>query len=180
MPQDRNQMRFNVFVGSIILHTVLGTCDRLRTACGIIKDKRLRGIGFNGSVSGGPHCDDVGHLMIDGHCERTLHGEENAIFNTDREHLMGGEVIVMATPCIRCMKSLIHSGVSKINYIGSYQNAKGREEIEQLASQQGVMLQQLDLDFEELFQDLFDQMAEKGGVLNRAGYRLAVSKKPLE
>ena len=60
-----------------LLMSVLATCDRLRTASSAEKDKRLRGFGYNGSVSGDGHCDDVGHLMVDGHCERTLHGEEN-------------------------------------------------------------------------------------------------------
>lgn len=178
--EKRDQLRFDVFLGSVILHSILGTCDRLRIACGIVKDKRLRGIGFNGSVAGASHCDDVGHLMIDGHCLRTRHGEKNAISNTEREHVKNGEAIVTATPCIDCTKDLIHEGIKIIHYVGNYGNAKGKEEIAELAKQQGVTMRQFDLDFAELFQRLFDRMAEKGGVLHRAGYRLKISKELLE
>ena len=35
--------------------------------------------GYNGAISGDPHCDEAGHLMRDGHCIRTIHAEMNAI-----------------------------------------------------------------------------------------------------
>ncbi len=40
-----------------------GTCDRGRSGCVIVKDKRLIATGYVGSPSGMDHCDDVGHLM---------------------------------------------------------------------------------------------------------------------
>ena len=52
-----------------VLYSTRGTCDRLRTSCVIVKNKRLVGAGYNGSPAGAPHCDDVGHLMIKGHCD---------------------------------------------------------------------------------------------------------------
>ena len=180
MRENRDRMRFDVFLGSIILHSILATCDRLRTACGIIKDKRLRGIGFNGSVTGEPHCDDVGHLMVENHCLRTRHGEKNAISNTDRPHLQNAEAIIVATPCLDCTKDLIHEGVKRINYMSAYPNAKGKEIIEEMAVRQGVILRQFDIDFADFFQRLFDFLARPGGVLYRAGYRLKITKEPME
>ena len=35
--------------------------------------------GYNGSIRGMPHCDEVGHLMENGHCVATVHAEANAI-----------------------------------------------------------------------------------------------------
>jgi len=180
MSEERNKIRFKVFLGSVILHSVLGTCDRLRTACGIVKNKRLRGVGYNGSVSGLPHCDDAGHLMDDNHCIATRHGEANAISNTAREDLRGGEAIVIATPCINCIKDLAEEGVKKVDYLGNYANARGKEHLEAIAHAKGMVLKQHEIDLADLFQNLFDLLARKGGALQRAGYRLKVVKEPLE
>jgi dCMP deaminase len=176
----RELMRFRVFLGSIIMHSALATCDRLRTGCGIIKNKRLRGVGYNGSVSGLPHCDDAGHLMEDNHCVATRHGEANAISNTSRDDLRGGQAIVIATPCINCIKDLAEEGVIEIDYIGSYSNARGKEHLDKIVKSKGITLRQHEVDFAELFQYLFDLLARKGGAFYRAGYRLKVVKEPLE
>jgi deoxycytidylate deaminase len=44
------------------------TCDRLHVGCVLVKDKHILTTGYNGSPSGLPHCDDVGHEIVDGHC----------------------------------------------------------------------------------------------------------------
>lgn len=56
-----------------------GTCPRARVGCVIELDGRILSTGYNGSLSGEDHCDDVGCLMVDGHCVRTNHAEANAI-----------------------------------------------------------------------------------------------------
>lgn len=172
----RDEMRFRVFLGSIAFHSALGTCPRLRTACGIVNNKRLRGVGYNGSVSGTPHCEEEGHLMADNHCIRTRHGEVNAITNTDRKDLRSGQAIIIATPCLDCVKDLIEEGVTEIDYVGSYQNAKGNHHIEELARQKGVTLRQHEIDWRDLFQDMFDLLVREGGILANAGYRLRIIK----
>ncbi len=177
--EDRDNLRFNVFLASVVLHSQLGTCDRLRIAAGAVKDKRLRGVGYNGSVSGLAHCDDVGHLMVDGHCLRTRHGEVNLISNTDRENLKGASIIITSTPCLECIKDLAHEGVVEIHYTGNYANAQGKEYVGQICKEKGIKLIQHDIDWQELFQELFDGMVQKGGVLERAGYKLKISKEDL-
>lgn len=178
--QQRDQTRFTVFLASVALHSVMATCDRLRTACGIVKEKRLRGVGYNGSVSGMSHCDEVGHVMEDNHCIATRHGEENAISNTDRVYLRGGQAIILGTPCFNCVKHLAQEGITRIDYIGAYANARGKEHIHTMAQQLGIEMHQHEIDWAELFQSLFDLLARKGGLLYRAGYRLKVVKEPLE
>lgn len=180
MDKDRQETRSMVFLASIALHSIMGTCDRLRTACGIVKNKRLRGVGYNGSVTGLPHCDDVGHLMEDNHCIATRHGEANAISNTDRQHLNGGQAIVIATPCINCIKDLAEAGVQEVVYVGSYSNARGKDRLESIAQQKGMALRPIEVDWADLFQNLFDLLARRGGVLYRAGYRLKITKVPTD
>ena len=178
--QSRDDLRFKVFLGSVALHSALGTCDRLRTACGIINNKRLRGIGYNGSVSGLPHCDESGHLMANNHCIRTRHGEVNAITNTDRKDIRGGEAIVIATPCLDCAKDLAEEGIRRIDYIGNYENSLGKQHLEELAKQKGIKLVNHHVDWVDFFQELFNVLTQKGGILANAGYRLEVKKQPIK
>ena len=37
------------------------TCDRGKSGCVVVRDKRIICTGYVGSPPGMPHCDDVGH-----------------------------------------------------------------------------------------------------------------------
>ena len=55
------------------------TCDRKHVGAVIVRDKTILSTGYNGSIKGLQHCDEIGHEMVDGHCIRTTHAEANAI-----------------------------------------------------------------------------------------------------
>lgn len=55
------------------------TCPRASVGAVIVKDNRILSTGYNGSPSGEPHCTEIGCLMINNHCERTIHAETNAV-----------------------------------------------------------------------------------------------------
>ena len=55
------------------------TCDRKHIGSVIVRDKTILSTGYNGSIRGLRHCDDVGHEMENTHCVRTIHAEANAI-----------------------------------------------------------------------------------------------------
>jgi len=178
--RERDAMFQLAFLVSTVAHSILGTCDRLRVACGIVQGKRLRGFGFNGSVSGLPHCDDVGHLLEDGHCVATIHGEDNAILNTDPALLIGAQAIVTATPCVNCIKRLLQARIARVDFYGEYSNSIGRTKTAAMARRKKVPLVQHTVDWADVFQRLFDLLARKGGILASAGYRLRVTKEPLD
>ena len=54
------------------------TCERKQVGAVIVRDKNILSTGYNGSIRGLSHCDEVGHLMENGHCVRTIHAEINA------------------------------------------------------------------------------------------------------
>ena len=56
------------FMGIALSVSTRATCDRKHVGAVIARDKSILATGYNGSVRGLPHCDDVGHLMEDGHC----------------------------------------------------------------------------------------------------------------
>jgi dCMP deaminase len=98
------------------------TCDRARVGAVIVKDKRILTTGYNGSPAGLPHCDDVGHLMVGGHCVRTLHAEQNAIIQAALHgvSVAGGTIYVTHQPCLTCAKMIINAGLRRVVYAGVY------------------------------------------------------------
>jgi dCMP deaminase len=148
-----------------IIYSTRGTCDRLRTACVIVRDNRFISAGYNGSPPHTPHCDDVGHIIIDGHCERTLHAEENAILSGDRNLLKKSVAYVLDTPCTRCAKLLVAAGVIDVKYLREYPNSRGKEYLDGLSAESGVTFNRVNLDPLELIQKTIKRLGEKGGVL---------------
>ena len=60
------------------------TCDRKHVGAVIVRDRTILSTGYNGSIGGTPHCDEVGHMMEDGHCVATIHAEVNAVLQAAR------------------------------------------------------------------------------------------------
>lgn len=125
-----------------------GTCDRLRTAT-VIRDTDniLIAGGYNGALSGLPHCDDIGHLMVENHCLRTNHGEENALLNClDLSRIKGGVATIISNPCYPCARKILSKNIKKLRYIGTYHNPLGGDHIKELCEQKGVILEFIDID----------------------------------
>ena len=72
------------------------TCPRKHVGAVVVRDKRLLSTGYNGSLRGLPHCDEVGCLMEDGHCIATVHAEANAILQAalNGVRIEGGDVVL--------------------------------------------------------------------------------------
>lgn len=98
------------------------TCDRAFVGCVLVRDKRILTTGFNGSPAGQPHCDEVGHLLVNGHCERTIHAETNSIIQAALHGVSTRDATCYVThfPCINCTKALINAGIIRIVYSVAY------------------------------------------------------------
>lgn len=98
------------------------TCPRLSVGAVIVKNKRIKGTGYNGSPVGLPHCDSEGCFMIDGHCRRTIHAEVNALMECSPEERTGATLYITHQPCIECQKLIISSGIAKVIYSSPYES----------------------------------------------------------
>jgi dCMP deaminase len=98
------------------------TCDRAIVGCLLTKERRILTTGFNGSPTGQNHCDEVGHLMVGGHCVRSVHAEMNAIIQAALHGVSteGATCYVTHLPCIICTKMLINAGIVRIVYEERY------------------------------------------------------------
>jgi dCMP deaminase len=88
----------------------------------IVDDHRILATGYNGSLPGAPHCDDVGHLLIDGHCKRTTHAEMNAIAQAAANGIKigGAHIYITHSPCVECFRMILASGIRRITFETPY------------------------------------------------------------
>ncbi len=102
------------------------TCDRKYVGAVIVRDKMILSTGYNGSIRGLPHCDEVGHEMENSHCVRTVHAEANAIVQSARNgvRIEGADIYVTASPCYNCFKLIANSGINRIFYGELYRDER--------------------------------------------------------
>lgn len=98
------------------------TCPRRQVGAVIVRDRRTIASGYNGSVAGDVHCEEVGCKIVDGHCIRTIHAESNAILQCARFGVSteGALLYVTHFPCLQCSKQIIQAGITKVIYAEEY------------------------------------------------------------
>ena len=106
------------------------TCSRKHVGAVIVRDKEILATGYNGSMAGTPHCDEVGHLIEDNHCVRTIHAEINAIAQAAKHgvNILGSTIYITTRPCWNCFKVIVNSGIKRIYYLESYRDDPKIEE----------------------------------------------------
>ncbi|MGQ9597996.1 MAG: deoxycytidylate deaminase [Anaerolineae bacterium] len=116
------------------------TCPRAAVGAVIVRDKRILTTGYNGAPTGLPHCTEVGCLMVNNHCVRTLHAEQNAIIQGALHgvDISGSTLYVTHQPCLTCAKMIINAGIRRVVYAGNYPDELARTFLEEA----GVELQQ--------------------------------------
>lgn len=98
------------------------TCPRLHVGAILVKDKRIKGTGYNGSPTNFPHCEDegVGCLMKNNHCIRTIHAEVNCLLEVEPNDRKDATIYVTHHPCPECQKLIITSGITRVVYAHDY------------------------------------------------------------
>tara|TARA_S200000501_G_scaffold8750_1_gene7887 strand:- start:111554 stop:111946 length:393 start_codon:yes stop_codon:yes gene_type:complete len=94
------------------------TCDRENVGSVKVKEKTILSTGYNESIRGLPHRDDVGHEIIDGHCVRTTHAEANVIAQTAKNGVKidSAEIFITASLCYNCFKLIADAGIKTIYF----------------------------------------------------------------
>lgn len=116
------------------------TCDRGKSGCIIVKDKRILTTGYVGSPIGIDHCDDAGHelhsvINTDGttskHCIRTTHAEQNAIVQAARYGIpiSGATIYCKMEPCYTCAKMIVNAGIRRVVCEKRYHGARLSREL---------------------------------------------------
>src|SRR3989339_1670683 len=124
------------------------TCDRKHVGAVIVRDRIILSTGYNGSIRGWPHCDEVGHMMENGHCVATIHAEANAIVQAARSGVCidQASIYITASPCWSCFKMLANAGIKKICYGEFYRD----DRIFDVAKKLGIELVHIPVNQKEL------------------------------
>ncbi len=95
----------------------------------LVQEGRVISMGYAGSPKGMPHCLDVGCIMQDGACVRTIHAEANAIAFAAKTGTPtnGSTMYCTLGPCLNCAKLIINSGIREVVYINDYRTSEGIE-----------------------------------------------------
>lgn len=110
------------FLKLAMLASERATCPRMHCGCVIERDKHVLATGYNGSLPGLDHCEDVGCLIVDNHCIRTNHAEMNALMQAAKNGISvsGGNAYVTNMPCTTCAKALIGAGIKRVVVFSDY------------------------------------------------------------
>ena len=113
------------FLKLAMLASERATCPRMHCGCVLVKDRYVLSTGYNGSLPGQDHCEDVGCLIVDDHCVRTNHAEMNAIAQAARHgvSIKGATAYVTNMPCTTCAKALLAAGIARVVVFSDYRGS---------------------------------------------------------
>lgn len=88
------------------------TCPRASIGAVLVKDKKILSTGYNGPVSGAPHCPETPEHMALAHCLASKHAERNALKNATVQ-LYGATMYVVGARviCPDCRDAMAMCGV---------------------------------------------------------------------
>ena len=117
------------FLKLAMLASERATCPRMHCGCVLVKNKNVIATGYNGSIPGDDHCEDVGCLVVDNHCLRTNHAEMNAITQAAKwgHPVEGATAYVTNMPCTTCAKALIAAGITRVVVFSDYHDTLATE-----------------------------------------------------
>lgn len=98
------------------------TCLRWKVWAVIVKNDCICSTWYNGAARGLPACNTKWCQIIDWHCCRTLHSEENAILQAARlwVSIHWAKIYCTHRPCQMCFQRLINSWIKEVIYQNDY------------------------------------------------------------
>lgn len=116
------------FMGIAHQAATRSTCTRKHVGAVIVRDRTILSTGYNGSVRGLPHCEDVGCMMENDHCVATVHAEANAIIQAAKNgvSIADSELYTTASPCWGCFKLIANAGIRRIYFGEFYRDERSR------------------------------------------------------
>jgi len=140
------------FLKLAMLASERSTCPRMHCGCVLVKDKFVLSTGYNGSIAGQPHCEDVGCLIVDNHCVRTNHAEMNALTQAAVHgvNIKGATAYITNMSCTNCAKALIASGIKRIVVFSDFHDTLAT----QFYTQSGVEISRIEMPPREIYYDI--------------------------
>ena len=140
------------FLKLAMLASERATCPRMHCGCVLVKDKHVIATGYNGSIPGDQHCEDIGCLIVDNHCVRTNHAEMNALTQAAKwgNSMDGGIAYVTNMPCTTCAKALIAAGIKRVVIFSDYHGTLATE----FFSKGGVKIDKIAMPSKEIVYDI--------------------------
>ena len=139
------------------------TCDRAHVGCVIVDEERAIVTGYNGSLSGHEHCDDIGHLLVNNSCQRTVHAEENAVSfaATKGIALNGLKAYITHFPCWRCFRLLAGAGIKEIIFVEMKTNKMTRDILIEICKSNVILRSYTEGDFKtNMFEKVLNSLPE--------------------
>lgn len=122
------------------LASTRATCPRKQVGSVIVMNKIVISTGYNGAVSGEPHCIDVGCEIVDNHCIKAVHSEENAINQAYPLNIKGSTLYCTLQPCLNCSHLITKAGIIEVVYNEPY--GKTLEEMMNIFQTEGIKCRQ--------------------------------------
>ncbi len=143
MGKNRRPSWDEYFLKLAMLASERSTCPRMHCGCVFVKDKFVLATGYNGSLPGLPHCDEVGCLVVDNHCVRTNHAEINALTQAAIHgvNIKGATAYITNMSCTTCAKALIAAGIVRVVVFSDFHDTLAT----QFYTDSGVEISKLDM-----------------------------------
>jgi len=147
------------FMKLAMLASERATCPRMHCGCVLVKDKNVLATGYNGSIPGDDHCEDVGCLVVENHCVRTNHAEMNALMQAAKHgnSVDGSTAYVTNMPCTTCAKALVASGIKRVVVFSDYHSTLATE----FFAKSGMQIDKIPMPPKEIVYDIENYTSAK-------------------
>jgi len=105
------------------------TCIRVQVSSLIVKDGRIISTGWNGTLKGMPHCNEIFdkyHFDKEEHYkfskENEIHSEINSLMIACKNGIKvdGCDIYCLVSPCFNCAKAIVASGIKRLFFVELY------------------------------------------------------------